>query len=73
MKFWFRFKRGTFRGKIDKLYFDGQKSFFSSGRKTREELKSELIVTQRDDKRAREEITELRMQLREAYRDEEQY
>ncbi|KAG7548646.1 Reverse transcriptase domain [Arabidopsis suecica] len=43
------------------------------GRKIIEELKSELAVAQRDDTRTREEITDLTIRLKEAYRDEEQY
>ncbi|KAG7588676.1 hypothetical protein ISN44_As07g009920 [Arabidopsis suecica] len=43
------------------------------GRQTIEELKSELNVAQRDDRRSREEITDLTMRLKEAYRDEELY
>ncbi|KAG7574769.1 Endonuclease/exonuclease/phosphatase superfamily [Arabidopsis suecica] len=43
------------------------------GRQTIEELKSELYVAQRDDRRSREEITELTLRLKEAYRDEELY
>ncbi|KAG7567099.1 Ribonuclease H-like superfamily [Arabidopsis thaliana x Arabidopsis arenosa] len=43
------------------------------GRQTIEELKSELHVAQRDDRRSREEITELTLRLKEAYRDEELY
>ena len=36
-------------------------------------MKSELNMAQRDDRRSREEITELILQLKEAYRDEELY
>ncbi|KAG7564174.1 Ribonuclease H domain [Arabidopsis suecica] len=43
------------------------------GRQTIEELKSELHVAQSDDRRSREEITELTLRLKEAYRDEELY
>ncbi|KAG7584349.1 Ribonuclease H-like superfamily [Arabidopsis suecica] len=43
------------------------------GRKTIEDLKSELNAAQRDDTRTREEIMELTLQLKEAYRDEELY
>ncbi|KAG7588485.1 Ribonuclease H domain [Arabidopsis suecica] len=43
------------------------------GRQTIEELKSELLLAQGDDRRPREEITELTLRLKEAYRDEELY
>ena len=43
------------------------------GRKTIDELKSELTVAQSDDSRTREEITDLTTRLKEAYRDEESY
>jgi len=43
------------------------------GRKTIKEIKSELGAAQRDDSRTREEITDLTLRLKEAYRDEEQY
>ena len=43
------------------------------GRKTIEDLISELSAAQRDDSRTREEVTYLTLRLKEAYRDEEQY
>jgi len=43
------------------------------GRKTIEELKSELDAAQKDDSRTSEEITDLTIRLKEAYIDEEQY
>ena len=43
------------------------------GRKTIEELKSELDGAHRDDSRSREEITYLTLRLKETYIDEEQY
>ncbi|KAG7568133.1 Ribonuclease H-like superfamily [Arabidopsis thaliana x Arabidopsis arenosa] len=50
-----------------------RKNLTPYGRQTIEELKSELLVAQRDDRRPREEITELTLRLKEAYRDEELY
>ena len=42
-------------------------------RKTIEDIKYELNAALRDDSKTREEITDLTLRLKEAYRDEEQY